>query len=298
MTALLSQRVAIVTGAARGLGREHALALARGGARVVVNDLDAAAVGQVCEEIDLLGGEALAGTASVQDVRAVEAMVALALRRWGRVDILVNNAGILRDRTFTKLDLEDFRLVLDVHVMGSVNCTKAVWQHMKDRGYGRVIFTTSSSGLYGNFGQAAYSAAKMALVGLMQTLALEGARHGIHVNCLAPSAATQMTHDLWAPEDLTALDPRRVSPAVVALASEAAPTKQVVLAGGGSFKLAHVTMTRGTYLADERLSAEEILAQWDRLADRAGELVPATGFEQYRFEADQAHVAESPPAKR
>ncbi|MGH8180375.1 MAG: SDR family NAD(P)-dependent oxidoreductase, partial [Steroidobacteraceae bacterium] len=188
------------------------------------------------------------------------------------------------------LDLADFRLVLDVHVMGSVHCTKAVWPHMKERGYGRVIFTTSSSGLYGNFGQSAYSAAKMALVGLMQTLALEGARHGIHVNCLAPSAATQMTHDLWSAEDLSALDPQRVSPAVVALASQAAPNKQVVLAGAGSFKLAHVTMTRGTYLADDRLSAEEILAQWAQIADRAGEMVPATGFEQYRFEADQARA--------
>ena len=290
MTGLLSQRVAIVTGAGRGLGRAHALALAREGARLVVNDLDAASVEQVCEEIIRLGGEALGSTASVQDIDAVDTMVALALRRWSRVDILVNNAGILRDRTFAKLDLADFRLVLEVHVMGSVNCTKAVWPHMKERGYGRVIFTSSSSGLYGNFGQSAYSAAKMALVGLMQTLALEGARHGIHVNCLAPSAATQMTHDLWSAEDLAALDPRRVSPAVVALASEAAPSKQVVLAGAGSFKLAHVTMTRGVHLADDRLSAGEILAHWDRIADRAGELVPATGFEQYRFEADQARA--------
>lgn len=290
MTGLLSQRVAIVTGAGRGLGRAHSLALAREGARLVVNDLDAASVEQVCEEIIRLGGEALGSTASVQDIDAVDTMVALALRRWSRVDILVNNAGILRDRTFAKLDLADFRLVLEVHVMGSVNCTKAVWPHMKERGYGRVIFTSSSSGLYGNFGQSAYSAAKMALVGLMQTLALEGARHGIHVNCLAPSAATQMTHDLWSAEDLAALDPRRVSPAVVALASEAAPSKQVVLAGAGSFKLAHVTMTRGIHLADDRLSAGEILAQWDRIADRAGELVPAAGFEQYRFEADQARA--------
>lgn len=288
MTGLLSQRVAIVTGAGRGLGRAHALALARGGARVLVNDLDAAGAAQVCEEIARLGGEALASSASVQDLAAVEAMVALALRHWSRVDILVNNAGILRDRTFAKLDLADFRLVLDVHVMGSVHCTRAVWPHMKERGYGRVIFTTSSSGLYGNFGQSAYSAAKMALVGLMQTLALEGARHGIHVNCLAPSAATQMTHGLWSPEDLAALDPQRVSPAVVALASEAAPNKQVVLAGAGSFKRAHITMTRGIHLPDERLSAEELLAQWDRIGDRDGEIVPDTGFEQYRFEADRA----------
>lgn len=294
MTGLLMQRVAIVTGAGRGLGRAHALALARSGARIVVNDLDAASAGQVCEEIVRSGGEALDSTANVQDVPAVEGMVALALSRWSRVDILVNNAGILRDRTFAKLDLADFRLVLDVHVMGSVNCTKAVWTHMKERGYGRIIFTTSSSGLYGNFGQSAYSAAKMALVGLMQTLALEGARHGIHVNCIAPSAATQMTNELWSPQDLAALDPQRVSPAVVALASAAAPNKRVVLAGAGSIKLANVTMTRGIYLADDRLSAEEILTQWNRIGDRAGELVPATGSEQYRFEAEQAGAGAPP----
>lgn len=297
VSGLLAQRVAIVTGAGRGLGRAHALALARSGARVVINDLGADAVGHVREEIIGLGGEALDSTADVRDADAVESMVGLALRRWGRVDILVNNAGLLRDRTFAKLDLADFRLVLDVHVMGSVNCTKAVWPHMRERGYGRVVFTTSSSGLYGNFGQSAYSAAKMALVGLMQTLALEGERHGIHVNCLAPSAATQMTQDLWSAEDLAALDPRRVSPAVVALASEAAPNKCVLLAGAGSLKLAHVTMTRGVYLSDERLSAEEILARWDEVGDRAGERVPATGFEQYRFEVEQAR-ADSPRSSR
>jgi NAD(P)-dependent dehydrogenase (short-subunit alcohol dehydrogenase family) len=297
MTGLLSRRVAIVTGSGRGLGRAHALALARSGARVVVNDLDATSVAQVCEEIVRAGGEALASTANVQDYGAVEAMVAFALSRWGQVDILVNNAGILRDRSFAKLDLADFRLVLDVHVMGSVNCAKAVWSHMKERGYGRIVLTTSSSGLYGNFGQSAYAAAKMALVGLMQTLALEGARYGIHVNCIAPSAATQMTHDLWSPEDLAALEPQRVSPAVVALASEAAPNKRVVLAGAGSVKLAHVTMTRGIYLADEQLNAEQILAQWERIGDRAGELVPATGSEQYRFEAEQARAAALRPRR-
>lgn len=291
MSGLLSQRVAIVTGAGRGLGRAHALALAGSGARVVVNDLDAAGGAAVCEEIAALGGEAAVSTANVQDVEAVEAMVAKTLRRWGQVDILVNNAGILRDRTFAKLDLADFRLVLDVHVMGSVHCTKAVWSHMKERGYGRIIFTTSSSGLYGNFGQSNYSAAKMALVGLMQTLALEGERHGIRVNCLAPSATTAMTRELWSAEDLETLAPGRVSAAVVALASESAPTRRVILAGAGSFKQAHITMTRGIYLADDQLNAEALLSQWDRIGDRTGERVPASGAEQYQFEAEQARAS-------
>ena len=207
------------------------------------------------------------------------------------MDILVNNAGILRDRTFAKADLEDFRLVLEVHLMGSVNCTRAVWLHMKERGYGRVIFTTSSSGLYGNFGQSAYSAAKMGLVGLMQTLALEGARYGIHVNCIAPSADTQMTDALLKPGDLLVLDPRRVSPAVIALASEKAPNKCILLAGGGSFMLAEITMTRGIYLADHELDAATILAQWDRLADRSGELIPSNGLEKYEFEVARARAA-------
>jgi NAD(P)-dependent dehydrogenase (short-subunit alcohol dehydrogenase family) len=290
MTALLSKRVAIVTGAGRGLGRSHAIALARSGARLLVNDLDPAGVEQVCAEIGALGGEALGSSANVQDLAAVEGMVTEALERWGRVDILVNNAGLLRDRSFARIDLADFRLVLDVHVMGSVNCTKAVWSHMKDRGYGRIVLTSSSSGLYGNFGQSAYSTAKMALVGLMQTLAIEGERYGIHVNCIAPSAATRMTADLWSPEDLDALTPERVSPAVVALASEQAPNKRIVLAGAGSLKLAHVTMTRGLHLPDERLSPEEILAHWHQIGERTGERVPATGFEQYQFEVEQARA--------
>lgn len=288
MDPLLTGRVAIVTGAGRGLGRSHALALARSGARILINDLDASAAEELRRQIEASGGEALSNGANVQRADEVQAMVGQALERWGQVDILVNNAGILRDRTFAKLDLEDFRLVLDVHVMGAVNCTRAVWLHMKERGYGRVIFTTSSSGLFGNFGQAAYSAAKMALVGLMQTLALEGERYGIHVNCIAPSAATAMTHDLWTPEDLAALSPERVSPAVVALASQAAPTKCVLLAGAGSFKLSNVTMTQGLYLSDAQLTPEALLAQWAQIKDRSGERVPATGFEQYRFEVAQA----------
>jgi len=292
MKLLLSGRVAIVTGAGGGLGRAHALALARSGARVLVNDLDQDAAQAVCREIEEQGGQALANHANVQQLAEVEAMVTQVLQQWGQVDILVNNAGVLRDRTFAKMELDDFRLVLDVHIMGSVNCTRAVWLHMKDRGYGRVIFTTSSSGLYGNFGQSAYSAAKMALVGLMQTLALEGQRYGIHVNCLAPSAATAMTHDLWTAQDLAALDPQRVSPVVVALASEAAPTKTIVLAGAGSIKQAHVTMTQGIFLPDSQLTPEAILTQWAQIGDRTEECAPDTGFEQYRFEVARARAHE------
>jgi NAD(P)-dependent dehydrogenase (short-subunit alcohol dehydrogenase family) len=297
MSGLLSNRVAIVTGAGRGLGRAHALALAQHGARVVINDLDAEGATQVCREIASLGGEALADNANVQDLGQVEEMVTRAITRWGQVDILVNNAGILRDKTFAKIDLAEFRLVLDVHVMGSVNCTRAVWLHMKERNYGRVIFTTSSSGLYGNFGQSAYSAAKMALVGLMQTLALEGSRYGIHVNCLAPSAATQMTNDLLRKEDLMALDAHRVSPMVVALACERAPSKRIVLAGAGSFEQAHITMTQGLYLSDQELTAEHIVERWDRIGDRADELIPSRGSEQYQYEVARAKDHTSRQAK-
>ena len=193
-------RVAIVTGAGGGLGRAHALALAARGAKVVVNDLGGARDGSghsltaaeaVVAEIRAAGGLAIANGASVTDWDAVHAMVQQAVDTWGRVDILVNNAGILRDKSFAKMDLADFRLVMDVHLMGAVHCAKAVWPHMQAQNYGRILMTTSSSGLYGNFGQSNYSAAKLALVGLMQTLAIEGAKHGIRVNSLAPTAATR-----------------------------------------------------------------------------------------------------------
>ena len=193
----LTGRVAIVTGAGGGLGRQHALLLARLGAKVVVNDLGSSVSGggaspsaaqAVVEEILAAGGVAVANGSSVTDFTQVEAMVAEVMARWGRVDILVNNAGILRDKSFTKMDLSDFRLVVDVHLMGAVHCTKAVWEVMRRQNYGRIVMTTSSSGLYGNFGQANYGAAKMALVGLMQTLAIEGAKNNIRVNCIAPTA--------------------------------------------------------------------------------------------------------------
>jgi NAD(P)-dependent dehydrogenase (short-subunit alcohol dehydrogenase family) len=182
------------------------------------------------------GGEALASAASVADMGQVEAMVASAMTRWGRVDILVNNAGILRDKSFGKMDMADFRAVVDVHLMGSVYCTKAVWDIMTAQNYGRIVMTTSSSGLYGNFGQANYAAAKMALVGLMQTLAIEGKRNGIHVNCLAPTAATRMMEGLLPAEMVARLTPDVVSPGLLALVAEDAPTRAILCAGAGSFE--------------------------------------------------------------
>ena len=283
----LTGRVAIVTGAGGGLGRLHALLLARRGARVVVNDLGEAA-NAVVAEIVAAGGQARAAICSVTDSEAVQAMVDGVLADWGRIDILVNNAGILRDKSFAKMDLADFQLVVDVHLMGSVNCTKAVWDAMRGRGYGRIVMTTSSSGLYGNFGQANYGAAKMALVGLMQTLAIEGAKYDIRVNCLAPTAATRMMEGILPAGQLALLRPELVSPAVLALVSEQAPTRAILCAGAGGFELAQVTLTQGVFLAGEAPSAEDLLAQWTQLANRDGDMVPPQGFDQARHELRKA----------
>jgi NAD(P)-dependent dehydrogenase (short-subunit alcohol dehydrogenase family) len=285
----LNGRVAVVTGAGGGLGRAHARLLAERGARVVINDLGPAAE-TVAEEIRAAGGQARAAQGSVTDAGHVQEMVDGILKAWGRVDILVNNAGILRDKTFAKMSLEDFRLVVDVHLMGAANCTKAVWEPMREQKYGRVVMTTSSSGLYGNFGQANYGAAKMALVGLMQTLSLEGAKYGIRVNCIAPTAATQMMEGLLAPEELARLRPELVSPAVLALVSEDAPTRTVVCAGGGGFEVANVTLTEGVFIPGSPPSAEALVARWAELTDRAGETVPEQGWAQLRQE-----LAKAPP---
>ena len=282
----LSGCVAIVTGAGGGLGRQHALLLAQRGARVVVNDLGESA-DAVAEEITALGGQARAARCSVTDAAAVQAMADAALAEWGRIDILVNNAGILRDKSFAKMPLDDFRLVLDVHVIGAANCSKAVWEAMRAQGYGRIVMTTSSSGLYGNFGQANYGAAKMALVGMMQTLALEGAKHDIRVNCLAPTAYTRMMEGILPQAQLDALDPALVSPAVVALVSEQAPTRAILCAGAGSFEIANITLTEGIHLG-EAPTAEALLERWAELADRSGEMVPGTGFDQARHELHKA----------
>lgn len=281
-------RVAIVTGAGSGLGRQHTLFLARKGARVVVNDLAQSAADGVAAEIKKAGGEALAFAASVTDESAVAAMAARAIGKWGRIDILVNNAGILRDKSFGKMTLEDFRAVLEVHLMGAVICTKAVWETMREQRHGRIVMTTSSSGLYGNFGQANYGAAKMALVGLMQTLAIEGEKHNIRVNCLAPTAATQMTQGVLSEESLAFLDPALVSPALLALVEEDAPTRAILCAGAGHFARANVTLSEGRYIGAGDDAGERVIAAWDQISDRTGDIVPAYGFTQAERELASA----------
>ena len=228
---------------------------------------------------------------SVTDEAGVAAMVERVMAEWGRIDILINNAGILRDKTFAKMDLADFRLVLDVHLMGSVICTKAVWEIMREQRYGRVVMTTSSSGLYGNFGQANYGAAKMALVGLMQTLALEGEKYGVRVNCLAPTAATPMTHDLLTPDALERLSPDHVSKGLLALVGENAPTRAILCAGAGHFASAHVTLTDGVYIGGGGDAPQKVVDSWDRITDRSGEVVPGYGFFQLERETESAERA-------
>ena len=292
-------RVAIVTGAGGGLGREHALALAARGAKVVVNDLGSArdgagssttAADAVVAEIEAAGGEAMANGASVTDAEAVQAMVDAAVAKWGRIDILVNNAGVLRDKTFAKMTLEDFRFVVDVHLMGAVNCTKAVWEIMRTQNYGRIVMTTSSSGLYGNFGQANYGAAKMALVGFMQTLSIEGAKNDIRVNCLAPTAHTRMTEDLGAALPLEHLGPELVSPGLLYLVSEDAPTRCILAAGAGGFERAYVTLTQGIRAVGDD-SPEQIAARFAEISDRTDELVPDMGAAQGMIELTKAKAA-------
>ena len=290
-------RVAIVTGAGNGLGRQHALALASRGAKVLVNDLGGARDGSggsvsaaqaVVDEIKAAGGEAIANGASVTDFEAVQAMVRQALDAWGRVDILVNNAGILRDKSFAKMELADFRLVVDVHLMGAVHCTKAVWAIMNEQKYGRIVMTTSSSGLYGNFGQSNYGAAKLALVGLMQTLSIEGAKNDIRVNCLAPTAATRMTEDLMPEEVLNALKPEAVVPAMLVLAAQDAPNRTILCAGAGVFEAAHITLTQGAWIGLDANAPEQLAARLAEVTDRNGEIVPQSGAAQGTNEVGKA----------
>lgn len=282
-------KVAIVTGAGQGLGRSHAIELAKRGAKVVINDLGGAKDGTggsseaalaVVAEIEALGGEAIANGANVANYDEVEAMVKQTVDQWGRVDILVNNAGILRDKSFPKGGLDDFKLVLDVHLMGTVNCTKACWDIMRDQGYGRVVVTTSSSGLYGNFGQSNYGSAKMGVIGLMNTLVQEGSKYDIRVNALAPTAGTRMTEGLIPEEAFALLTPETVTPAVLYMVSEDAPNKTIICAGAGAYSVAKIIETDGAWLSPEEQTPEGIAANWEAITSSEGEAQPQAGFEQ------------------
>ncbi len=288
MTISFKDRVAIVTGAGGGLGREYALGLARRGAKVVVNDLGGTRDGtghsdaalKVVEEIKALGGEAMSNGGSVTEYDQMVEMVAKAKEAWGGVHILINNAGILRDKSFAKMEMADFELVVKVHLIGSANCTKAVWDGMREQNYGRILMTASSTGLYGNFGQANYGAAKLGLAGLTKTLYLEGAKNNIRVNTMVPIAGTRMTEDILPPEAFKAFDPVNVVPAALYLISEDAPSNVIMGAGAGFFHTANVTLTHGIILPEDERTPEGIAAHWAEITDRTGETVPASGSEQ------------------
>ena len=271
-------KVAIVTGAGGGLGRAHALELARRGAKVVVNDLGGSVDGsaghseaslKVVEEIKAAGGEAMANGASVTDDVGVARMVQETMDAWGRIDILIANAGILRDKSFAKMEFGDFSVVVDVHLFGTVKPAKAVWEIMRTQNYGRIVVTTSSSGLYGNFGQTNYGAAKLGLIGFMNTLKLEGQKNNIHVNAIAPVAATRMTENLMPAEILEQLKPEYVTPGVVYLCSEEAPTGAIMTAGAGAFALSRIVETEGVYLG-HGTTVEGVRDNWAKIADEAG----------------------------
>lgn len=280
-------KVAIVTGAGGGLGRAHALALAERGAKVVINDIRGAGspdalspAALVVEEIQKLGGEAFANQCDITDEAGVQAMVAETIDRWGRVDILINNAGILRDKSFAKMEIGNFEKVVDVHLMGSVNCTKAVWPQMVKQGYGRILMTTSGSGIYGNFGQSNYGAAKSAIVGLMNSLAIEGAKKGIRVNALAPTAATAMTAGLIDAEAAAVLSPESISPGALFLVSEQAPTKTILGAGAGVFAVARMEESAGYFLPEASRSPEAIAEHWTEISDMSHAVVTDSALEQ------------------
>ncbi len=269
-------QVVIVTGAGNGLGKSHALEFARRGACVLVNDFggardgtggSSAAAEAVVAEITEVGGDAVANGANVADRGQVAAMVEQAMDQWGRVDVLVNNAGILRDKSFGKMSGEEWDAVVAVHLTGSANCSLAVWNHMKAQNFGRIVMTTSTSGIYGNFGQTNYGAAKAGVWGMMNTLHIEGAKNNIHVNCISPTAATRMTEDVIPADALALLDPKWVTPAVIYLASKDAPSRTVLLAGAGGYSIAKLMESDGTHLPEAERTPEGIAANWDAISD-------------------------------
>jgi NAD(P)-dependent dehydrogenase (short-subunit alcohol dehydrogenase family) len=281
MTIRFDGRVAIVTGAAAGLGRSHALALGARGARVVVNDFGGDVHGaggssepaeRVAEEIRRAGGEAISHGADVSNPEQVADLVGRALERWQRVDVLINNAGILRDASFAKATLDDFRTVVNVHLIGSAVCSQAVWPHMRAAGYGRILMTTSTSGIYGNFGQANYGAAKTGLIGLMNVLQIEGAKYGIRVNALCPSAATRMTEGLMPEAALALMAPESVTPAALFLVSDEAPSRTILSAVAGGYSRIVIQESRGVYLPQGERTPEAIAERFDEIADLHGAL--------------------------
>ena len=288
-TVEFKDRVAIVTGAGGGLGKSHALELARRGVKVVVNDLGGAVDGsgssatmaeQVVAEIEAAGGEAMANGANVTKEDEVQAMVDAAIAKWGKVDILVNNAGILRDKSFSKMEMDNFRLVLDVHLMGSAICTKAVWNHMKENAYGRIVMTTSSSGNYGNFGQTNYGAAKTGVIGLMNTLCIEGAKYDIRVNALSPTAATRMTEGLIPEDAFKLLTVESVTAGLIPLVCDDAPNRLIMCAGAGGFAATKVYETKGIHLPVGEQTAENVMANMDKIVDASGQEEYTQGGQQ------------------
>ncbi len=296
MTLTFDKQVAIVTGAGTGLGRSHAFALASRGARVLVNDYGKSAnenglsedLQETLELIQKAGFDAQPFMADVSQFTEVESMVNTVMDTWGRVDILVNNAGILRDKSFSKMCLDDFRRVIDVHLMGSVNCCKAVWDIMRNQRYGRIVMTASSSGLYGNFGQANYGAAKMALIGLMNTLALEGDKYNIRVNTLAPAAATNMTAAVIDDSIKKLLTTSSVSEALVSLCHRNASSKTILCAGAGTYSCSQMLDTEGMHFSEADQRAENILAHWDEISSLQNAKTPADGNAHIKKMVDKA----------
>ena len=289
MTIRYDGQVAIVTGAGNGLGRSHALALAARGAKVLINDLggtvdgsggSSAAALETVAMIEAAGGEAIANGANVANKEEVDAMVAQAVEQWGRVDILVNNAGILRDKSFAKMSMDDFQLVVDVHLMGSANCSKAVWELMREQGYGRIVMTTSSSGMYGNFGQANYGAAKMAVVGLMNTLCIEGEKYNININCLSPTAGTRMLEGLITSEQSDIMTVESVTAALLTLCDNDAPNRSILCAGAGGFARTYIYETDGIYLPPDQQTPENVRANIDAIDNPQGQEILVGGFQQ------------------